>query len=67
VVPRRPTDKRDNMKRQGRDGSMLARVNAWVPEKIAERLDTYVRDERREKGAIVGDALELYFKQLRKR
>jgi hypothetical protein len=61
---RRQPDKRDNMRRTGRDGSKLARVNAWVPAKLAERLNAYVLQERREKGAVVGDALEMLFKQL---
>lgn len=66
TAARRPPDKRDNMRRKGRDGSELARVNAWVPAKLAERLESYVLQERREKGAVVGDALEMLFKQLRR-
>lgn len=54
-------DKRSHLVRHNANGIVLLRINLWIPIDVATELDTVAARERRDKGAIVSDGLEMYF------
>jgi hypothetical protein len=66
-LPLRKPDTRGTKVRHNINGDVLRRVNLWIDLDIATELDSVSLADKRDKGAIAGDGLKMYFAQRNKR